>query len=95
MIQVMRMVTVSVIIPVEPNFCFNRKDKFSCDLTMHTSSMCIIGLELSSRIGSEEIAIHCSCSAVIVAMTLYNTFVFTVNARMNKAACSSNHVSWS
>ena len=37
---------------------------------MHTSSMCIIGVELSSRIGSEEIAIHCSCSAIIVVMTL-------------------------
>ena len=37
---------------------------------MHTSSMCIIGVELSSRIGSEEIDIHCSCSAIIVVMTL-------------------------
>ena len=42
---------------------------------MHTSSTYIIGVELSNRIGSEEIAIHCSCSAIIVAMTLYNTFV--------------------
>ena len=37
---------------------------------MHTSSMWIIGVELSSRIGSEEVAIHCSCSATIVVMTL-------------------------
>ena len=37
---------------------------------MHTLSTCIIGVELSSRIGSEEIAIHCSCSAIIVVMTL-------------------------
>ena len=72
---VIRMVTVSVIIPVEPNFFFSKEDKFSRDIAMHTSSMCIIGVELSSRIGSEEIAIHCSCSAIIVAMTLYNTFV--------------------
>ena len=42
---------------------------------MHTSSTYIIGVDLSSRIGSEEIAIHCSCSVIIVAMTLYNTFV--------------------
>ena len=42
---------------------------------MHTSSTCIIGVELSSIIGSEEIAIDSSCSAIIVAMTLYNTFV--------------------
>ena len=62
MIQVIRMVTVSVIIPVES---FLKKKR-----TMHTSSMCIIGVELSSRIGSEEIAIHCSCSAIIVVMTL-------------------------
>ena len=75
MIQVLRMVTVSVIIPVEFNFFFKREDKFSRDITLHTSSTCIIGVELSSRIGSEEIAIHCSCSAIIVAMMLYNTFV--------------------
>ena len=37
---------------------------------MHTSSMCITGVELSSRIGSEEIAMHCSCSAIIVVMML-------------------------
>ena len=37
---------------------------------MHTSSMYIIGVELSSRIGSEEIAIHCNCNAIIVVMTL-------------------------
>ena len=49
MIQVIRMVTVSVIIPVESNFFH----KFSRDITMHTSST---GVELSSRIGSEEIA---------------------------------------
>ena len=42
---------------------------------MHTSNTYIIGVELSSIIGSEEIAIHCSCSAIIVAMMLYNTFV--------------------
>ena len=72
MIQVIRMVTVSVIIPVESNFFFH---KFSRDITMHTSSTCIIGVELSSRIGSEEIAMHYSCSAIIVAMMLYNTFV--------------------
>ena len=75
MIQFIRMVTVSVIIPVESNFFFKREDKFSHDITMHTSSTCIIGVELSSRIGSEEIATHCSCSAIIVAMPLYNTFV--------------------
>ena len=71
MIQVIRMVTISIIIPVESNFFH----KFSRDITMHTSSTYIIGVELSSRIGSEEIAIHCSCSAIIVAMMLYNTFV--------------------
>ena len=71
MIQVIRMVTVSVIIPVESNLFY----KFSRYIMMHTSSMYIIGVELSSRIGSEEIAIHCSCSVIIVAMTLYNTFV--------------------
>ena len=53
------MVTVSVLFPVESNFFFKREDKFSRDITMHTSSTCIIGVELSSRIGSEEIAIHC------------------------------------
>ena len=37
---------------------------------MHASSMCITGVELSSRIGSEEIGIHCSCSAIIVVMML-------------------------
>ena len=58
MLQFIRMVTVSVIIPVESNFFFKREDKFSRDMTMHTSSMCIIGVELSSRIGSEEIAIY-------------------------------------
>ena len=58
MIQVIRMVTVSVIIPVKSNFFFKREDKFSRDITMHTSSTCIIGVELSSRIGSEEIAIY-------------------------------------
>ena len=63
MIQVIRMVTVSVIIPVESIFKKKRR-------TMYTSSMCIISVELSSRIGSEEIAIHCSCSAIIVVMTL-------------------------
>ena len=63
MIQVIRMVTVSVIIPVEPIFLKKRR-------MMHTSSMCIIGVELSSRIGSEEITIHCSCSAIIVVMML-------------------------
>ena len=64
MIQVIRMVTVSVIIPVESILKKKRR-------TMHTSSsMCIIGIELSSRIGSEEIAIHCSCSAIIVVITL-------------------------
>ena len=72
MIQVIRMVTVSVIIPVESNFFFY---KFSRDIMMHTSCTYIIGVDLSSRIGSEEIAIHCSCSVIIVAMTLYNTFV--------------------
>ena len=41
---------------------------------MHTSNMCIIGVELSSRVGSEEIAIHCSCSAII-SDEAYNTFV--------------------
>ena len=51
---------------------------------MHTSSMCIIGVELSSRICSEEIAIHCSCSAIIVVMTLcINVRV----ARMNMQGC--------
>ena len=64
MIQVIRMVTVSVIIPVESIF-FKKKRR-----TMHTSSMRITGVELSSRIGSEEIAIHCSCSAIIVVMML-------------------------
>ena len=59
MIQFIRMVTVSVIIPVESNFFFSkREDKFSGDITMHTSSTCIIGVEFSSRIGSEEIAIY-------------------------------------
>ena len=67
MIQVIRMVTVSVIIPVESNFFFKREDKFSCDIMMHTSSMCIIGVELSSRIGSEEIAIY----IVAVVLPLY------------------------
>ena len=71
MIQVIRMVTVSVIIPVESNFFSEIFTRY----TMHTSSTYIIGVELSSRIGSEEIAIHCSCSAIIVAMMLYNTFV--------------------
>ena len=63
MIQVIRMITVSVIIPVKSIFLKKRR-------TMRTSSMWIIGIELSSRIGSEEIAIHCSCSAIIVVMTL-------------------------
>ena len=67
------MVTVSIIIPVESNFFFINFHVII--ITMHTSSTYIIGVELSSRIGSEEIAIHCSCSAIIVAMTLYNTFV--------------------
>ena len=56
-------------------WCYNScRVKFSRDITMHTSSTCIIGVELFRRIGSEEIAIHCSCSAIIVAMMLYNTF---------------------
>ena len=42
---------------------------------MHTSSTCIIGVELSSRIGSEEIAIYIVAVVLLVAMTLYNTFV--------------------
>ena len=75
LIQVIRMVTVSVIIPVKSNFFSKKKINYSRNITMHTSSTCIIGVELSSRIGSEEIAIHCSCSAIIIAMTLYNTFV--------------------
>ena len=57
---------------------------------MHTSSMCIIGVELSSRIGSEEIAIHCSCSAIIVVMTLTPFYKCTrcmyEHARLHAAA---------
>ena len=84
LIQVIRMVTVSVTIPVE-SFFFSKEDKFSRDITMLTSSTCIIGVELSSRIGSEEIAIHCSCSAIICSNDTLHLFI---NARMNKAACS-------
>ena len=84
MIQVIRMITVSVIIPVESIFKKKRR-------TMRTSSMWIIGIELSSRIGSEEIAIHCSCSAIIVVMTfttpLYKcTSCMYEHARLHAAA---------
>ena len=55
---------------------------------MHTSSTRIIGEELSSIIGSEEIAIHCSCSAIIVVMTL-TTLLYKCtyqHARLHAAA---------
>ena len=52
---------------------------------MHTSSMCITGVELSSRIRSEEIAIHCSCSAIIVVMTL-TTLLYKCTYRLHVAA---------
>ena len=58
-----RMVTVSVIIPIESIF---KKREERCILK-HVHYRCRV---VFCRIGSEEIAIHCSCSAIIVVMTL-------------------------